>query len=258
MRRVNCSEIHEQPWFPRRLRDDVTDTLQFIFDTAHLYRPITSRLAEAMRAAGTCHVVDLCSGAGGPWFWLQQMIAKQTAAPVSVTLTDRYPNLAARARADEASGGAIGYCTDPVDARKIPPQLCGFRTIFSSLHHFPPEEIAAILRDAVDRGQGVGFFEAAQRRPRRIFCACFMPIGALILVPFMRPFRIRRLLWTYLIPVIPFVLLFDGVLSCLRCYSPEELREITLRLRAKNYVWDIGESGAVSYLFGYPSPAGNA
>jgi hypothetical protein len=254
MRRVHLAEIHEQRWFPQKLRDDITITLQFIFNTARLYRPIAARLGAAIRAAKSDRVLDLCSGAGGPWIWLQRMLAERTAVPTKVILTDRYPNLSAFRHTREASGNAIGYCAEPVDAQKIPPGLLGFRTIFSSIHHFTPDGIAAILRDAVDRGEGIGLFEAVKRRPSAILCAFCMPVATLCLVPFMRPFRIARLIWTYLVPVIPFVMWFDGVLSCLRAYSPGELRELATAIGADDYVWEVGETSVVTYLVGYAEP----
>jgi hypothetical protein len=257
MRRVNCSEIHEQAWFPQKLRDHVTETLQFVFDQARAYQPIASRLGAAMRAAGSRRVLDLCSGAGGPWIWLQRMVTDQATAPVKVLLTDRYPNLATFRLTQEISGGAIGYCAQRVDAQNIPSTLCGFRTIFSSAHHFRPAEIVHMLRDAVDRREGIGLFEMAKRRPRTICYACLMPLAAVCAVPFMRPFRFWRLVWTYLLPVIPFVLLFDGVLSCLRAYSPAELGEMASRVSARNYTWEVGEAGAVIYLIGYPELVAN-
>jgi hypothetical protein len=36
---------------------------------------------------------------------------------------------------------------------------------------------------------------------------------------------------------IPFVVLFDGVVSCLRTYPPQELREIIEKLTATGYQW---------------------
>jgi hypothetical protein len=258
MRRATLSEIHEQSWFPTSLRDHVTDTLQFIFDAIKIYRPVAPRLDAALRASATNRIVDLCSGAGGPWKWLLPSISNHDSPPVRVILTDRFPNLAAFRRLREKSAGAIDFSSDPVDAQAIPSQLCGFRTMFSTLHHFAPDEIVAILRGAVEQGQGIGFFEAARRRPRTIFYACFMPLAALVGVPFMRPFRFTRLLWTYLLPVIPFVLLFDGVLSCLRAYTPEELRALASRARAENYTWDIADSGPVTYLLALPSSRGTA
>jgi hypothetical protein len=74
--------------------------------------------------------------------------------------------------------------------------------------------------------------------------------------PWIRPFRWSRLLWTYLVPIIPFVLLFDGVVSCLRTYRPQELRKMVGQLDAPEYEWEIGEDSmakaAITYLIGYP------
>ena len=44
-------------------------------------------------------VLDLCSGAGGPWIWLRPILAERGLG-VSVCLTDKYPNLDALGRAD--------------------------------------------------------------------------------------------------------------------------------------------------------------
>jgi len=80
----------------------------------------------------------------------------------------------------------------------------------------------------------------------------------LLMTPFIRPFRWSRLFWTYLIPVVPMVSLFDGLVSCLRTYSVEELGELTVDLDAKNYEWQIGEVKStagpipVTYLIGVP------
>jgi len=85
-----------------------------------------------------------------------------------------------------------------------------------------------------------------------------IPPAAWLFVPFRRPFRWSRLLWTYLIPVIPFVLFFDGLISCLRSYSPAELREMTKGLATDDYRWEIGEKSGgllplrVTYLVGCP------
>lgn len=63
-----------------------------------------------------------------------------------------------------------------------------------------------------------------------------------VCTPFICPFRLSRLFWTYFIPVIPLVLLVDGVVSCLRTYNPQELREIIKKLNATEYDWEVGEN----------------
>ncbi len=256
MPRIKLSEIHEQAWFPRTLRDGVVDALQAVFRIGKIYEPIASRLASAVRASGTHRLIDLCSGAGGPWISLHRTLARQSTDPLEICLTDKYPNIAAFRGAREASDGAISYCAESVDATKIPPQLGGFRVMFTSFHHFAPNQAAAILQSTVDSRQGIAIFEAARRRPLSILLTFLMPLGAFLTVPFIRPFRLSRVIWTYLIPVIPFVLWFDGVLSCLRAYSPAELSQLISHLTGNDYKWEIGEVtgrlAPVTFMLGYP------
>jgi hypothetical protein len=91
------------------------------------------------------------------------------------------------------------------------------------------------------RVQAIGIFEAPARHTSTLLSLLFIPIAAWLFVPFRRPFRWSRLFWTYLIPIVPFVLLFDGLISCLRAYSPEELKEMTRGLGGNRYRWETGE-----------------
>ena len=58
--------------------------------------------------------------------------------------------------------------------------------------------------------------------------------------------------------MIPFVLFFDGLISCLRAYSPAELQEMTKGLATGDYRWEIGEKSGgllplrITYLVGCP------
>ena len=76
--------------------------------------------------------------------------------------------------------------------------------------------------------------------------------------PFVRPFRWSRMLLTYMIPVLPLVGLFDGVVSCLRTYSPAELEKFVEKFQKQGYVWQVGEDRSgksplpITYLIGFP------
>ena len=257
MSRITISEIHEQDWFPKFLRDEVLDGLQSVFRLGRIYDPVASRLAAAVEAAGAHRLIDLCSGGGGPWVWMHRALARQNSGEhLDICLTDKYPNIGAFQSAQAVSGGAISYCAEPVDATSIPLHLDGFRVLFTSFHHFAPDQAVAMLQNAVNNRQGIAIFEAARRRPLSILLTFLVPLGALFSVPFIRPFRMSRLFWTYLIPVIPFVLWFDGILSCLRAYSPAELGQLISRLDANDYKWETGEVtgqlAPVTYMLGYP------
>jgi hypothetical protein len=131
----------------------------------------------------------------------------------------------------------------PVDASRPPHDLTGFRTMFSSFHHFDPQDARAMLADSFDRDEGIAIFEAAERRPLSVCVIFFVPLLSLVLAPKIRPFCWSRLFWTYLVPVIPFVLWIDGILSCLRCYSLADMAELTAGLDSERYSWQLGQDG---------------
>jgi hypothetical protein len=260
MRRLHLFEFHEQPWFPSLLRNYVTDALQFGMNLFKVYGPAAPRLQRVIDATGSGSIVDLCSGGGGPWMNLSRKLQFQRrtgdSSGLQIWLTDKYPNLSAMRIVGGASENHINLYRGSVDATRVPRELTGLRTMFTSFHHFSPEEARAILQDAVDAGECIGTFEISRRAPSTVvFTFAFV----LILVagtPWIRPFRWSRLLWTYLIPIVPFVLLFDGVVSCLRTYRPQELLAIVAQLTAPEYRWEIGEDltgkTAITYLVGYP------
>lgn len=254
MNRKPWFELHDNPHFPSFLRDMVTDGLEHTWNTLGSYQSIAPLLRRAVAESGAQQIVDLCSGGGGPWLSLVHELQNAHGHSPGVTLTDRFPNLAAFERTRAISGGRIQFSADPVDARAVGANLPGFRTIFSSFHHFTPEATRAILADAFEKREGIGIFELAQPKARTIILCFGMPVLNWVLTPGMRPLGWRRVLWTYLLPVIPFTLWFDGILSCLRSYSLSDLRELVRGLEAPDYRWQTGEAGTgkarVAYLVG--------
>ncbi|MGH9494401.1 MAG: hypothetical protein ACRD3B_05335 [Candidatus Sulfotelmatobacter sp.] len=263
MRRVQFIELHEQPWFPSSLRNDVTDAVQFGFNLLKAYTSIAPLLQSVIDSSGDGangrpSIVDMCSGGGGPWLNLSRKLRSRDtgdSAGLQIWLTDKYPNLQAFQSISASSDHHISYYPEPVDAMNVPRTLKGLRTMFTSFHHFSPEDARAILQNAADAGESVAIFEITRRAPSTIG---IIFVGVLLLflhTPRIRPFRWSRLLWTYLIPIIPLVLLFDGIVSCLRTYRPQELREIVDELTSCEYRWEIGELAGgrapVTYLIGY-------
>ena len=255
-RRADLFEIHDYPRFPAVLRDLVTDALQALWEFSDSYKPILPLLREALALAGTREIVDLCSGGGGPWLRLVGDFAREQNLSISICLTDKYPNREAFQRAYTRSKAQIDFDPRPVQATEVPIDMGGFRTMFSSFHHLREAEARRVLANAVERRKGIAIFEMARLEPKIMLSICFIPLLILFLTPGIRPFRWSRLLWTYVVPVVPFVLWFDGWMSCLRAYSQEELGELVRGLPEEGYRWEWGTKGGgflpVTYLIGCP------
>ena len=118
MRRVQFIEIHDQSWFPAFLRDQVTDDLQVLLNIGKPYEAILPQLGEGIERAGADRVLDLCSGAGGPWPWLVDAVDREERQQIQVQLSDKYPNTIAQERAKRSSAN-LRYHSDPVDATRV-------------------------------------------------------------------------------------------------------------------------------------------
>jgi hypothetical protein len=148
MKRLNLIELEDQVWFPTSIRDAITDYLQFVFTFFHVYRCVLPRLQSILNKLRENQIVDLCSGSGGPWLNLYKFV--QEPMPRIICLTDKFPNARSFEYVRSASKELIVFRRDPIDVTAVPPELCGFRTLFSSFHHFSPPQARAILAAACD------------------------------------------------------------------------------------------------------------
>lgn len=242
MRRIQFFEIADQSWCPRIVRDGVTDYLQHAIDAGRVYAPAAPVLARVLRESGRDAIIDLAAGGGGPWRSLLPVLHAGGIHP-TVTLTDWRPNTTAFQRTTTHTHGQVQGHVDPVDARAVPPTLHGARTMFSALHHFREDDIRRMLRDAANAGEPFLAFEATHRSVRAVLFTCLTPLMVLLMTPAIRPFQWSRVLFTYLIPLIPLVVLWDGIVSCLRTYTPEELERLATNSSDGDYEWQTAELG---------------
>jgi hypothetical protein len=259
--RLQLFELEDQQWFPHVVRQGMQDYLRFMISSLYTYEATLPLLEELLRKTQKQHITDLCSGAGGGIAGIREALSKQMATPIRVTLTDLYPNLEAYEYLKNESRGKITYLTEPVNALNVPAYLHGVRTIFSSFHHFPPHIAKNILQDAVDRKAAIGIFEGAKKSwTEMLLLWLIFPFVILFVTPLIKPFKWSRLFFTYLIPLIPLGILWDGTVSLLRIYPPKKLDKLTAKIDASDYIWKTGRVGNkpgkhVIYLIGYPDPS---
>lgn len=141
----------------------------------------------------------------------------------------------------------------------MPADLDGVRTMFNAFHHFAPAQARAILADAVAKRRAIAVFEGIDRRLPALLALPIQVPAMLLLTPFVRPFRWSRLVFTYLVPLIPAIILFDGTVSFLRVYLEDELRELVAATPGhERFHWDIGTTRAggaalgLTHLVGVP------
>lgn len=251
MKRIHLFEIEDQKWFPSFLRNYMTDFLQFLSNKTKMYQPILPVIEKGLKASGSNQIIDLASGGGGGLLWLNSELQKKH-PDLKILLTDYYPNKAAFNHTKKQAAN-FEFIEESVDARNVPANLKGLRTQFLSFHHFKPADAKSILQNTIASQSNIAIFEVQERSVASIIAMLLSPVSVLLTTPFIKPFSFGRLLFTYLIPVVPICILWDGVVSSLRTYSVSEMHELVGTLQnADTYDWDInrvkGKSGYVLYL----------
>jgi hypothetical protein len=255
MKRIQLFEFGDLNWFPAFLRNYMTDFLQFLSNKAKVYASVLEQIEETLKETNNTKIIDLCSGGGGGLLWLGEELKRKN-SNISITLSDYYPNIGAFEHITKNSE-VFEYEKSSVDARAVPSHLKGLRTQFLSFHHFKPADAQLILQNAVDSQQAIAIFEIQDRSVPSIIAMLLSPLSVLFTTPFIRPFSIGRLIFTYIIPIVPLIVVWDGLVSSFRTYSVNELNDLVTKLKNKDtFNWKIEKKkdrmGFVIYLIGVP------
>ncbi|MBC8006095.1 MAG: class I SAM-dependent methyltransferase [Verrucomicrobia bacterium] len=252
-------EFEDQSWFPDVIRNYMTDYLRFLFHTFKLYQPVLPILREALIKTNNYQILDLCSGSGGAMEGVYDNLKHTLRMDVKITLTDLFPSTLIYKHLSQNTNGAISYVARPVDATSVPCELLGFRTLFSGFHHFDPGKATAVIKNAIESQRAIGIFDGGNRNGWMILAILVLhPILIFLCTPLIRPFRVSRLLFTYVIPVIPLCTVWDGIVSVLRLYKPKEMLKMAMEADiAYSYTWNSGMvknkyGMGIAYLVGYP------
>ncbi|MBC8047343.1 MAG: class I SAM-dependent methyltransferase [Fimbriimonadaceae bacterium] len=259
MKRIDIAfEFEDLACFPNTIRESMTDFLRYFLTAVNFYKPIIPIINEALNETATDQIIDLCSGGGGPVEKILDELKKETNKEIKILLTDKYPNKNAFEFLAKKTNAEISFSNISIDATNVPPEMKGFRTIFSGFHHFNEPLAKSVIKNAVDCNTGIGIFDGGDKNIFLIIgIILFQPIAFFLFTPFFKPFRFSRIFFTYIIPIIPLCTIWDGIISILRLYNPAELLQIAKEVENEKYIWQAGKvrnklGMHVTYLVGYP------
>lgn len=213
--------------------------------------------------------VDFCSGAGGPTPYIEREVNKAFMQAqeeeklrneqlgsnghingyggrdkgVDFVMTDIHPHLPAWSQAAQRSKN-LHYVPSSVDAANAPADLLKlagtssrtqgkvFRLFSLAFHHFSDPLAVRILRNTLSTSDGFAILELQGRDVGSLFTILMM--GPTLMLGSWYWFwgQWDHLFWTYVIPVVPFVIVYDGIISCLRVRRDGEIMSL-LREAAK-------------------------
>jgi hypothetical protein len=222
------------------------------------YEAVGEVLAPVMKKVNATHILDTCSGGGGPWYALQKQLAKELDTEVTVTLSDLYPHPEEwQERVEKFDSPGVSYISESVDVTRCE-KKADIITMFNSFHHMQPDVAADILGDAVRSKTPIAVFELAKRDLNHAMViglfAILGPIATLV-----DNFSWKRLL---VLPIVLMTMVNDGIVSVLRMYSREEFYAVAKEADPYDeFEWVHGETMMIphflgmGYFIGYPKSA---
>ncbi|HEV8068360.1 MAG TPA: hypothetical protein VGP76_11535 [Planctomycetaceae bacterium] len=258
--RCHLFEFNDLGWFPQNFRDALTAFLSVLERRLKPYHPVHPQILGAIRSTGRNAVVDLCTGNG-----MSALALRESAVAEEVTLewllTDLFPTNSPATFPGQNNGTGIVYLRRPINA--CAPTLDGyqnaFRTIFTAFHHFRPEDAAKVLQSAVDARAGIAVCEFTHRSVGNCLKYLATPLLVCVVMLRIRPIRWDWLFFTFVIPILPLAIAWDGMVSNLRSYSAVELQELVHSVPGHaTYRWEIGVADGcwmfptITYLIGSP------
>lgn len=249
MKRLHFFEFGDQRWLPKILREGLSALLKA--QSASIYQWIVPKLQTFLLIADIKEVIDICAGSGGPWEVIMPEL-KANGVCISVLLTDKFPP-----ENPPNFHTDIRFHPTPIDANHLPEDLQGCRTFFTAFHHFRPSEARQILHSTVLARQPIAIFEFTERKWQNLLGMVMAPMVVGIQLPFLKPLKWQWILFTYLIPLLPIIYFWDGLVSHWRSYSQAELKKMIAEIHSAEYEWESGEiqdlhsGGKIQYLLGW-------
>lgn len=238
VRRIQLFEFGDLERCPASLQRALRDAMVLGATRFHTFRDVVGPLVDALKRTGRSQVLDLCSGSGGPWHDLAIAVS-DAGVELDVLLSERSGSPGEDLALPATPRVSISFARQPIDARAVPRGVPGLRTLFNSFHHFRPDEAKRVVGQIAEAGEGVLIAELTARRlSSLLWNALAVPLGLLVGAAFLGDRRIRA--WTYLGGLLPLVVAWDGVVSCLRSYTPEEIVALAQEA-APGHEWRHGE-----------------
>jgi hypothetical protein len=252
--RIQVFEFCDQAWLGGALREAFFDGLRFLFKSGGVYRRMHVPFSRWAAAAGHRRVLDMASGNGGPAETMLESARKDGVQMPVIVLSDLFPDTDAFERLKQARPEKVEWIEKPVDAVTAP--AADLISICTAFHHFSPEAARQLLTNAVRNADGIFIMEVC---PRTLL-ALLVPL--LCLIPLMlscffaaRP-SVFKIALTAIVPLVPLMIICDGIVSALRAYRPDEILAMIPEPQRSTWHWEFGSQPYLGvlrapYFFGH-------
>jgi hypothetical protein len=222
-------ELEDYTWFPPLFRRYQLEFIGSLVNWLKIYKPLVPILLKLKSVTDIQKVIDLCSGSGGPAIFMQQQIGNS----YSTVLTDKFPP-------PFAKQPSVTYLNESVDVLHINPEPDTLYSMYNAFHHFTSVEQLQIIEKVIQSQSSIMIVEILTPSINS-YLSVFLSGTILqwITAAFVKPFSFKRLVFTYIIPINIFTVVYDGLISVLRSKSVKQYKKLIGNISKKNYDLEV-------------------
>lgn len=234
-------EMMDVKGLPRSLRHVLTDILEYCNSYFRPYnRWVAKEVLKTAQAEGVKQIVELGAGSAPLTRW---MTGDPAAKGLKLTICDIHPDKTLFRNLENRFPELVHPLFESVDYSL--PRKWDKGTLLvlnSTFHHVPAERRKEVLRALIGSSEKLLIFEPLKREWGSILYCC-LGVFPSLLAPLVlwRPGFFRRFFWCWVVPVAPFLFLFDGIVSCLRMWSSEEWRQTLESLNERGRKFEVSD-----------------
>lgn len=207
-------ELEDYPFFPNLLRKFQTDYIGTIVKWFNVYKPIIRLINNSNYNSN--ELWDLCSGSSEP----AEYIFKNQNKFQNLILSDKFPQ-------SLRHQDNIDYKKESIDAinHEFNSNYC--YTMFNAFHHFDDIDKLKIINKIIknkSEAMIVEILEPTIINYFKIFLAT--TLGVLVFSPFIKPFDIKRMIFTYIIPINILTISYDGLISVYKSKTASQYQKL--------------------------------
>lgn len=233
MHRLHLFEFCDQPWLPGRIRELFHLMLSCCQRFLGIYGSSHRLLAHFCRNHSAVRSLDLCSGTGTAIENVVRRAEKERLELPEIFLSDLYPDMKVM-NSLARKYNTVNYISGPVNSLDFSLPEFSICTLYTGFHHFRPAEASRLLANLLSSGKSLLLFEPFERKLSVLlwYLAALPLLVALHMITALHSRPLSLITWFFcvLLPVIPLMVYWDGLVSIFRVYKAEEIREMLRKL----------------------------
>jgi len=202
------------------------------------YDKLWAKQTEAFIAQNESNsIMEYGSGSGEPLMRMVSQLNCDKAKSLSYTMSDLKPLPEFVNKVNNEAPNNFVYFESSVDAANHKPKDEQAVVFINSFHHLPPKVAHNVIKNNLENGNEMLILEYV----RNNLLAYLSMLGGVLIVLLTAPFisKLKHLpltiIFTYIIPLFPLMMLWDGLVSCRRAYNTKffdkVIKEIDIPVR---------------------------